>query len=412
MEDVQSFRLRVREFLAKNLPPAPERERGVRSDEEELAEVTKQREIQRTLFDNGFAGICYPQEYGGQGLTVEHQRALNEEAADYHMPDMLQIPSIGICGPTLLDSASEDQKKRYLPPLLRGDELWMQFLSEPSAGSDLASCITTAIPDGDHWILNGSKVWTSGAWWSDYALCLARTDWDGPKHHGLTVFIVKIHQPGIDVQRIEMINGSREFCQEFLSDVRIPDSDRVGPVSQGWSVASGWMYREREAVGGGSPYVTRTIRSMGHKDRSAELVDLARDTGQLEQPRVRQMLGEAIAQGRVQTALGKRLTSALAAGKIHNSAAGLLRLFGGEGSRRLATIGLEIAGPRAVAWRGADAEQEMDDYGVGYLMRQAACIGGGTTEMARNVIADRLLGMPREITPDRGRPFRDVPKNA
>ena len=142
----------------------------------------------------------------------------------------------------------------------------MQFLSEPSGGSDVAGALTTAVRDGDEWVVNGSKIWTTGAWFSDYGLCLLRTNWDVPKHRGLSVFIIKIHQPGIELHRIEMINGSREFCQEFMTDLRVPDTDRVGDVDQGWTVGTRWMFHERNAMGGGSPYVTGTPLSNGTDD--------------------------------------------------------------------------------------------------------------------------------------------------
>ncbi len=180
------------------------------------------------LFDAGLAGICFPREYGGQGLTPAHQRALNEELAGYEYPSRIQAPTLSPCAAVLLDFGTEEQKLRHLPAILKGEEIWMQFLSEPSGGSDVAGALTSAVRDGEEWVLNGSKIWTTGAWWSDWGLCLARTNWDVPKHRGLTVFILPIRQPGLDVHRIEMLNGSKEFCQEFLTDVRVPDSDRVG----------------------------------------------------------------------------------------------------------------------------------------------------------------------------------------
>ena len=158
----------------------------------------------------------------------------------------------------LLEFGTEEQKQRHIPAILKGEEIWMQFLSEPSGGSDVAAALTTAVRDGDEWVVNGSKIWTTGAWFSDYGLCLLRTNWDVPKHRGLSVFIIKIHQPGIELHRIEMINGSKEFCQEFITDLRVPDSDRVGDVDQGWTVGTRWMFHEKNAMGGGSPYVTGT----------------------------------------------------------------------------------------------------------------------------------------------------------
>ena len=145
----------------------------------------------------------------------------------------------------LLDFGTEEQKKRHIPAILKGEEVWMQFLSEPSGGSDVAGLLTTAVRDEDDWVLNGSKIWTTGAWYADWGLCLARTNWDVPKHRGLTVFILPIRQPGVDISRIEMLNGNKEFCQEFLTDVRVPDTDRIGEVDGGWTVGVRWMFHER-----------------------------------------------------------------------------------------------------------------------------------------------------------------------
>ena len=181
------------------------------------------------------------------------------------------------CAAVLLEFGTEEQKQRTSPPILSGEEIWMQFLSEPSGGSDVAAALTTAVRDGDEWVVNGSKIWTTGAWFSDYGLCLLRTNWDVPKHRGLSVFIIKIHQPGIELHRIEMINGSREFCQEFMTDLRVPDCDRVGEVDQGWTVGTRWMFHEQNAMGGGSPYVSGPLRrASGGTDRRDPLVELAR----------------------------------------------------------------------------------------------------------------------------------------
>ena len=167
----------------------------------------------------------------------------------------------------------------------------MQFLSEPSGGSDVAGALTTAVRDGDQWVLNGSKVWTTGAWWSDWGLCLARTNWDVPKHRGLSVFMLPIHQPNIEVHRIEMLNGSREFCQEFMTDVIVPDTERIGDVDDGWTVATRWMFYERMLYN--SPYVTEPI-GLTHGNMDASIVfAIARENGRLQDPSVREMVGEA-----------------------------------------------------------------------------------------------------------------------
>jgi alkylation response protein AidB-like acyl-CoA dehydrogenase len=363
------------------------------------------------LFDGGLAGICVPKEYGGQGLTLEHQEALNREIVGYDYPSDTQIPTFTPCMAVLLDFGTEEQKKRFIPPILKGEAFWMQFLSEPSGGSDAAGAQTTAIRDGDEWVMNGSKIWTTGAWWADWGLCLARTNWDVPKHRGLTVFVLPIHQPSIEIHRIEMLNGSKEFCQEFLTDVRIPDSDRIGEVDQGWTVGVRWMYHER-TVSGGSPYVTRPAGDRKGESSSIATM-LARSvghSGRVDRSRAEELIGESRALELVGAALNRRLADGIRSGRISDQAAAITRLHGGTTAVRNATIAFDLAGSDAVAW--TDAHEDDESAGIGFLMRQASCIGGGTTEMSRNVISERVLGMPRERSIDKDVPFRDVPRSA
>lgn len=416
MESVEEFTIRARAWLAANMPPAPPgsslpTRRHVRSDEEELARIARCRELQRLLFDGGLAGICVPNEYGGQGLTLAHQEALNREIVGYDFPSDTQIPTFTPCMAVLLDFGTEEQKKRFIPPILKGEAFWMQFLSEPSGGSDAAGAQTTAIRDGDEWVMNGSKIWTTGAWWADWGLCLARTNWDVPKHRGLTVFVLPIHQPGIEIHRIEMLNGSKEFCQEFLTDVRVPDSDRIGEVDQGWTVGVRWMYHER-TVSGGSPYVTRPAGDRKGESSSIAAM-LARSvgrSGRTDRSRAEELIGESRALELVGAALTRRLADGIRSGRVTDQAAAITRLHTGTTAVRNATIGFELAGSEAVAW--LDADEANEKPGIAFLMRQASCIGGGTTEMSRNVISERVLGMPRERSMDKDVPFRDVPRSA
>jgi alkylation response protein AidB-like acyl-CoA dehydrogenase len=416
--DIETFRRRARQWLADNMPTARPTTgallHGQRSDEEELEEVARQRGLQRKLFDGGFAGICVPAAYGGQGLTPAHQQAFNEELVGYDYPSILQVPTMTPCAAVLLDFGSEELKRRHLPAILRGDEIWSQLLSEPAGGSDAAGAQTTAVRDGEEWVLNGSKIWTSGAWWSDWGLCLARTNWDVPKHRGLTVFVLPLHQPAVEIQRIQMLNGSREFCQEFLTDVRVPDSDRVGEVDAGWTVGTRWMYHER-TVAGGSPYVTRAanfrlegFNALGPED----LLELATVNHGAPDPGVLELVGEARTLGLVEEALSARVASAIAAGALSDQAAAITRLFHGTASARLATIAFQVGGAAAVAWDGDDDSDLQGRAGIGFLMRQATSIAGGTVEMARNVISERVMGMPREASGDRDVPFRQVPRSA
>lgn len=409
MEDLDSFRLRARAFIRENLRyvgPLTLSLRTIRSDEEELAAVARDREIQRMLFDAGLAGICVPREYGGQGLTPAHQRVLNEELAGYEFPIHLQVPTMSPCLAILLEFGTEEQKRRHVPAILRGEEIWMQLLSEPSGGSDVAGALTTAVRDGDEWVINGSKIWTTGAWWSDWGLCLARTNWDVPKHRGLTVFMLPLHQPGIEVHRIEMLNGNREFCQEFLTDVRVPDSDRVGEVDEGWTVGVRWMFYERMLYD--SPLVTVPVGTDRSSAGTVAAIGVARAAGRLRDPRARDLVGESRMLEVVGRELQRRISEGIASGAMSDQAAAIGRLFHGVATTRRTTINFELAGAAGGAWLEADGEAA--ECGTDFLMRQTSCIGGGTTEMARNVISERVLGMPRERTLDRDVPFRDVPR--
>jgi len=412
VEDVETFRQRARTWIRSNLRQVEPATlvgvlRNERSDEEELEAVSHERALQRAFYDNGLAGVCVPPEYGGLGLTPAHQRALREELAGYDYPSRLQAPTFSPCLSVLLEFGTEEQKLRHVPAILKGEEIWMQFLSEPSGGSDVAGALTTAVRDGDEWVLNGSKVWTTGAWWSDWGLCLARTNWDVPKHRGLTVFMLPIRQKGVEVHRIEMLNGSKEFCQEFLTDVRIPDGDRIGDVDDGWTVGTRWMVHERMLHS--SPYVTIPDRTPNNGVGAWLTLAAARDSGHLDDPHVLDLVGEARMLDLVREPLQHRIGEAIASGAVSDQSAAIIRLFVGTTQARITTLTFEASGAAAAAWDEGDGA--LAGCGDDFLMRQVACIGGGTTEMARNVVSERVLGMPRERTLDRDVPFRDVPRS-
>jgi alkylation response protein AidB-like acyl-CoA dehydrogenase len=408
-ESIESFRERARHWIRENLaavgPQAIVLPVG-QSDEEELELVAKDRVVQRKLHDGGFAGLCFPREFGGQGLTPEHQQTFNEEMKGYEFPVRLQSPTFAPCAAVLNDFGTPEQKRKHLPAIFKGEEIWMQFLSEPSGGSDLAGVLTTAVRDGDEWVLNGSKIWTSGAWWSDWGICLARTNWDVPKHSGLTVFILPIKRKGIEVRRIEMLNGSKEFCQEFFSDVRVPDTDRIGDVDDGWTVASRWMFHERMLYN--SPYVTIPMGTTRGRGDDSSLVNIARAAGRLDDRAARDLVGEAAMLDMVGASLAGRISRGIASKKMSDQISGVARLFSAMVTSRRTTIMFDLAGSGGAAW--SDDEHDFAERGNDFLMRQVYSIAGGTTEMARNVISERVLGMPRERSLDRDTAFRDVPR--
>ena len=404
MEPVEDFRQRARIWLADNMPPFEGMSSG---NYQEEGRRDHERMLQRKLFDGGFAGICWPAEYAGLGLTIEHQRAFTEESQPYDMPYSLNVPTFGILAATLIDFGTHEQKARHLPAILKGEELWVQFLSEPSGGSDLAGVLTRAERDGDVYILNGSKIWSSGAAESDYAMCLARTNWDVPKHRGLTMFIMKIHQPGVQVEQIRQVDGSLEFCQEFFDDVAIPAADVVGEVDDGWTVATRLLVHERNAVGGGSPYLSG--RSGSHEAGGSDdrIVEVARTSGREKDPHVRQLVAEATVRQLVGRHLVYRITEGVSSGKMAPPASSVLKLFSSTGAMRRCEIGLGLSGADAVVW---DEGDDGPGRGLGEysLWRQGLSLGGGSNEIQRNIISERLHGMPREVAADRDVPYRHV----
>lgn len=401
-ETIEEFRLRAREWLAATMPrvaDAPELE-----DE---AAWQRTRELQGILYDGGFAGICYPKEYGGQGLDVEYQRVFTEETAGYEMPLMLNVPSLSINVPTILDCGTEEQKQEHVRGGISGKGIYVQFLSEPSGGSNLAGVITKADRDGSSWVLNGSKIWSSFGYAADYGMCLARTDWDAPKHRGLTMFIVKIKQPGVELRRIEMTNGSREFCQEFFDDLVLPESAVLGEVNDGWTVATRLMYHERLTIGGGSPYVSGGNIGTGSPNRpKGTLIDLARSLGVEREDWVRDRIAGSDVLEVVGTHLSGHIAEEATAGRLApGGAVSLSRLFHAEAQQFEHDAGFEIAGSVGVTHGG---DSLAGQWSKNYLSRQGTSLGGGSTEMSRNMAAERLLMMPREAMPDKDIPFRDV----
>ncbi len=247
--DLEEYRDRARAWLAERLEPRqPDDPAGADPAHWTPERDQRERAIQRILFDGGYAGIAWPKEYGGQGLTPAHQQVFDEAARDFRVAEfgILGRTTWGICVPTMLAHASPAFLARHVPRVLAGEELWVQFFSEPEAGSDLAGVRTRATRDGDRWILRGSKVWSSGAYYADYGLCLARTNWDVPKHRGLTWFAVKVDKPGIEVKPLRQLNDRSEFCQEFFDDVELTDDDVIGEVDHGWTVARTMLVMERQ----------------------------------------------------------------------------------------------------------------------------------------------------------------------
>ena len=397
--ELDDYRTQARVWLADNMPPLD----PTANPNEQSSELLK--DLARRLHSGGYSGICFPTELGGAGLSRFHHRVFCEEAADYELPIYLGNPGLSIIAPPILEFGT-DAQKQHIAAMLRGDRLFVQMMSEPSGGSDMAGALTRADRDGDSWILNGSKIWSSGAWRADWGLILVRTNWDVPKHRGLSLFMLDLSLPGVEVHNIKMVDGTQEFCQEYLTDVVVPHDCLLGEPNDGWTVASRLLFHERDAVGGGSPYnFNRPKSAKTASSRGADVVGLARRHERLTDPRTRELIGEAHANELVSKQLIERVTQGIATEAMPPIAGSLLRLNIGETSVRRATIGLEVAGGDGVTWDVDDTDPQVAEQ---FIARQASCIGGGTTEMQRNLISERLLGMPREPAADKDKAFREV----
>ncbi|WP_101949716.1 acyl-CoA dehydrogenase family protein [Mycobacterium sp. 3519A] len=404
-ESVDEFAARARAWLADNMPridPAnpPEHDRG----EEEP--WRRARELQKKLYAGGFAGICFPREYGGLGLPIAYQKAFDNESRNYEMPVILNTPTFTICAATILDTGSEEQKRKHISAVLRGEEVLVQLLSEPSGGSDLAGVITRADRKDGKWVINGAKTWSTSAFAADYGLMLARTNWDVPKHEGLTMFLVPINSPGITLRRIKQVNGSVEFCEEFFDNLELDDDAVVGEVNDGWQVASRQLYHERRAVGGGSEFASG-IGAEGKSDVPIDYVSLLATLGQADNERLRALAGRALVHRAVRDQLIDHVYHGVLDGSLPPAAGSIIRVTHAEIHHLEIDTVLAITGSAGVV----DGGDDLIRYGDRYLSRQASALGGGTTEIAKNIIGERILGFPREYAADRGVPFNQVKRN-
>ena len=404
-ETVAEFRNRARAWLAENMPRLDPVQAAL-LERDNLTSWQRARQLQKTLYEGGFAGICFPREYGGLGLGYEYKKAFDAESVGYEIPILLNVPSFAICCATILDMGSEDQKRTHIRAALRGDEVLVQLLSEPSGGSDLAGVITRADRRDGRWIINGAKTWSTWAFAADYGLCLARTDWEAPKHDGLTMFLVPLRHPGVTINRIRQVDGSVEFCEEFFDDVDVGDDAVVGGPGKGWEVASRQLYHERRTMGDGSEYTSGPGIAEAH-DVSIDLLGLVERTNQHESERVREMIGRALVHRAVHAQLSEHVYHAVASGSLPPAAGSIIRLSMAAAHDVETDTAHAAAGSAAVV----EDDAELLDIGTRYLGRQIASIGGGTTEMARNVIGERVLNFPREYAADRGVPFNQVRRN-
>ena len=374
----------ARDFVGDGLPP-----------DERLAAA---RAWQARKAAAGYAAVTWPRELGGLGGTAVQQLIVRQEESHFRSSFGIFEIGLGMCLPTLMAYGSESHKARRIRPGLYGEEIWCQMFSEPAAGSDVAGVLTRARPEGHHWVVNGQKVWTTGAQFSDFGLLLARTDPNAPKHAGLTMFFVDMKSPGIEVRPIRQMDGDSEFNEVFFTDVRVPDDQRLGAVGAGWKVALTTLMHERLSVGA----------EIGLLNFDA-LWAVVKAAGRLDEPLAGEHLADAwVAEEGLRLHHCRSLT-ALSRGGTPGPEQSIAKLVKATLAQRMATFALQLRGE---AGQVGDADPTSDAYVVERTWTRAAAmrIAGGTDEILRNIIAERVLGLPEEARLDKGIPFNEIPR--
>lgn len=385
-----AFRSEVRAWLAEHAPRHVVPQGEALDDAEE---VRRGRAWQRELYDGGYAGITFPKALGGRGGSVIEAVVFAEEEAKYHLPKGPYIGiGLGMAINVVAKHGNDEQRARLIEPTLRGDLTWCQLFSEPSAGSDLANLRTKAVADGDQWVVNGQKVWSSWAHHADWGILVVRTDPSVPKHKGLTFFVVDMKSPGIDIRPIRQISGASDFNETFLTDLRIPDSDRVGAVGEGWACCMTTLMGER--LGSGS-----------HKSAVAPIIDLAERTSgsdggsALDGGAIRSTLAQALAEEQASKYFEARLRTMVSRGENPGALAGMIKLAYATRLQKTSGVAFELRGLDALAPSEDDAQMRALQYD--YIWSTVMRIAGGADEVLRNQIAERVLGMPGEIRMDK-----------
>ena len=402
------LREQVRAWLIEHLPPdwVAAVEAG---DQAALAQARPALDVEKFLADlgeSGWAAPTWPAEYAGAGLAPPQARIVNDELNRFQVPRSWNIIGIGMGGPTILQWGTEEQKAKYLLPMVQNKEIWCQLFSEPGNGSDAAGLSTRAVRDGDEWIVNGQKVWTTFAHLAKWGLLIARSNPDLPKHQGLTYFIVDMKAPGVEVRPLKQITGDAEFNEVFFTDVRIPDADRLGPEGDGWRVATTTLMNERVALSGAGSTGGANVGG-GPAD---DLVRKARQNGAWDDPVLRDRLISQLIEARLIKVTNLRSAAARRAGRQPGPEGSVTKLIQAEHNQRLQELAVDLLGASGMAWAGGDGAGEAQSV-RGFLRSRANTIEGGTSEVMRNILGDRVLGLPREPDPSRELPWSEVPRN-
>jgi alkylation response protein AidB-like acyl-CoA dehydrogenase len=367
----EAFRNELREWLSENHPG-----REPAADEEAFE---FRRDWQRRLHEAGWAGVSWPKEYGGRGATLVEQAIFNEETARARTPSVANVLGLAMGGPTVIAHGSEEQRLRYLPPILSAEEIWCQGFSEPESGSDLASLKTRAVRDGDGWVVTGQKVWTTFAHVAKWCMLVARTDRDAPKHKGLTYFLMDMEQDAVQVRPLRQITGEAEFNELFIEEARIPDENIVGGEGNGWAVAITTLMHERATLA--------FSLQVGVQIALGEMLERAREAGVNADPVIRQRLAQLMIEAEVLRLNAYRGLSATMRTGVPGPEGSLGKWHWSEINQSLTELAMEIAGSGAMLAR--------DEWTYRFLRARANSIEGGTTEILKNIVAERVLGLPR-----------------
>ena len=393
-EEREEFKLRCRTFLDEHATgihlSAP--------DPRDKETIALNKAFQGKLAEAGLAGLTYPKEYGGAGLTKEHETIWREIYSSY--PDMTTQLTIshGMCLPMLNEFGSEEQKGKYLSDNISAKTVWCQMFSEPGAGSDVASLQTKAELDGDEWIINGQKVWTTLAHVCDYGVLIARTNPEVVKHAGISMFIVDMKDPAVEIRPIHQIDGGMHFNEVFFTDLRIPKENLLGPLHEGWRLATSMLMYERVAIGTGSTGGITTP----HANR---LIEYSQKSGTITDPVLRQKLMKLYSEETAKSLVSMRTRADLKAGKTPGPGGSLGKLHGSKILRDVRSLINDVVGMEADAWTEGDRGQWWGRLALGSFQAGIAC---GTDEIQKNIIGDRVLGLPREPSVDKGVPFKDL----
>jgi acyl-CoA dehydrogenase len=398
------FRAKARAFLSQHLEPLDPNEKtpNLLGEREDKGAIEWAKRWQATKFDAGWAVLTWPKEYGGQGLGRMQNVIFNQEEPKFKTPPPIYGIGHGMLGPTLMAHGTPEQKQRYIKQMARGEVVWCQLFSEPAAGSDLAGLRSSAVRDGSDWVLNGQKIWSTGAHFCDWGMIVVRTDPALPKHDGLTYFIVDMHAKGVEVRPIKQINGGSGFNEVFFNDVRVPDSQRLGGIGEGWKVSITTLMNERVSIGSGTS-----------GSRIRDIFRLAQDCRRngrpaIEDGSVRQRLADAFITSKGLQYTSYRILSALSRGGTPGPEGSISKAVGAPFGQQLSAFALELQGAMGGLLDPALSPQEAI-WQETYLGSPGLRIAGGTDEVLRNIIAERVLGLPSEARMDKGMPFRDVP---